>query len=181
MRAFKSLYWAPRWTSVNLAVFKSKHPISLPYYDDRMCQFICEVPEEILANRQIQIQYIKQNNKGLAKIVWQDAKPFNLYKHHLAKAPYNIPYRILDKLKRECNTLLGKTFVQRNWELQFLGDENEMKLKEYLYSKSFLQLLDKSIVDKYCNLFKKKDQVYYSHAMSTLLTLSLFVENQYEK
>ena len=56
-----------------------------------------------------------------------------------------------------------------------------MKLKEYLYSKSFLQLLDKSIVDKYCNLFKKKDQVYYSHAMSTLLTLSLFVENQYEK
>lgn len=181
VRAFKSLYWAPRWTSVNLAVFENKHPISLPYYDDRMCKFICEIPEALLANRQIQIQYIKQNNKAVAKIVWQDAKPFNLYKHHLARVPYNIPYRLIDKLKRECNRLLGKTFVQRNWELQFLGNENKMKLKEFLYSQNFLQFIDKPAVDKYCDLFENGDKIYYSHAISTLLTLSLFVKNQHEK
>jgi hypothetical protein len=176
VRAFKSLYWAPRWTSVNLSVFEYKHPISLPYYDDRMCQFVCEVPEGLLANRQIQIEYIKQNNKEVAGIVWQDAKPFNLYKYHLAKAPYNIPYRIIDKLKREFRTLLGKTFVQRNWELQFLGKENRQQLGKYLYSKNFLQFVDKSTVDRYCGLFNTKDKVYYSHAISTLLTLSLFIK-----
>jgi hypothetical protein len=30
-RAFKSMYWAPRWTSANLSVFETKHPIHLPY------------------------------------------------------------------------------------------------------------------------------------------------------
>jgi hypothetical protein len=181
VRAFKSLYWAPRWTSVNLSVFENKHPILLPYYEDRMCQFICEVPEELLANRQIQIEYIKQNNKEVASIVWQDAKPFNLYNYHLAKAPYNIPYRIIDKLKREFRTLLGKTFVQRNWELQFLGKENRQQLEKHLYFKNFLQFVDKSIVDAYFNLFDTKDKVYYSHSVSTLLTLSLFTKQLNEK
>jgi hypothetical protein len=37
VRAFKSIYWAPRWTSINLSVFAAAHPITLPYYDDRMC------------------------------------------------------------------------------------------------------------------------------------------------
>src|SRR5690606_2250966 len=51
LRAFKSLYWAPRWTSVNLSVFEAAHPITLPYYDNRMCEFICTIPEEYLAGR----------------------------------------------------------------------------------------------------------------------------------
>jgi len=54
IRAFKSLYWAPRWTSVNLSVFSSKKPITLPYYDDRMCEFVCTIPEKYLADRQLQ-------------------------------------------------------------------------------------------------------------------------------
>ena len=78
LRAFKSLYWAPRWTSVNLAVFESKLPITLPYYDNRMCEFICTVPEKYLANRQLQIAYIKRKAPELAKITWQEQKPFNL-------------------------------------------------------------------------------------------------------
>ena len=181
VRAFKSLYWAPRWTSVNLSVFENKHPISLPYYDDRMCQFICEVPEELLSNRQIQIEYIKQNNKEVAGIVWQEVKPFNLYTFHFAKAPYNIPYRIIDKLKRDFRTALGKKFVQRNWELQFLGVENKKQLKKYLYSEGFLKFVDKATVDGYCHLFDTRDKVYYSHSVSTLLTLSLFIKQLNEK
>ena len=35
VRAFKSMYWAPRWTSINLSVFEAAHPITLPYYDDQ--------------------------------------------------------------------------------------------------------------------------------------------------
>ena len=108
IRAFKSMYWAPRWTSINLSVFARNKKIYLPYYDDRMCQFICEVPESLLNDRQIQIEYIKSNNSSVAKIVWQDAKPFNLFNHHLAKTHLRLPFRIVDKLKREFENFQGK-------------------------------------------------------------------------
>jgi hypothetical protein len=78
IRAFKSLYWAPRWTSINLSVFQAVRPITLPYYDARMCDFICSVPEQYLAGRQIQIEYIKLRMPALAKLTWQAQRPFNL-------------------------------------------------------------------------------------------------------
>ena len=57
IRAFKSLYWAPRWTTVNLSVFEANRPISLPYYDDRMCEFICTIPEEYLKDGLNSVKY----------------------------------------------------------------------------------------------------------------------------
>ena len=177
IRAFKSMYWAPRWTSINLSVFARNKEIYLPYYDDRMCKFICEVPESLLNNRQIQIEYIKKTNIAVAKIVWQDAKPFHLYNHHLAKTHLRLPYRIINKLKREFENLKGKKFVQRNWELQFLTTDDQEKLTDYLQSKELIHQIDIDLIKDYLNLFYKEDQVYYSHSVSTLLTLSLFFKN----
>lgn len=178
LRAFKSLYWAPRWTSVNLEVFESKHEISLPYYEDEMCEFICTIPEELLANRRIQIEYIKKTNSRVAKILWQDAKPFNLYNYHLAKFPYNFPYKVFHKLKRILNNkLLVKNYIQRNWELQFLGDKNQKKIEGYLQNVAFNKEIPSKISLHFLESFNKKDRVYYSHAVSTLLTLSIFLSN----
>lgn len=177
IRAFKSMYWAPRWTSINLSVFARNKEIYLPYYDDRMCQFICEVPESILNDRQIQIEYIKKTNIAVAKIVWQDAKPFNLFNHHLSKTHLRFPYRVIDKLKREFQSLLGKKFVQRNWELQFLEADDKGKLIDYLQSKEITNQINIDLIKHYLNLFYKDDQVYYSHSISTLLTLSLYFKN----
>src|SRR5690606_8233157 len=100
VRAFKSLTWVPRWTSVSLAVFEAAHPYKLPYYDDRMCEFICTVPEEYLADRKLQIAYIKQQSPALAKITWEAERPFNLYNFQNNKVPYNLPYRVSNKLER---------------------------------------------------------------------------------
>ena len=174
IRAFKSMYWAPRWTSINLSIFARNKEISLPYYDDFMCKFICEIPESLLSNRQIQIEYIKQNNPALAKIVWQDAKPFNLFNHHLSKTYFVLPYKIVGKLKRDFNKLLGKKFVQRNWELQFMGEKNKEALTNYLQCNEITEKIDINLIKQYLNLFYQKDQIYYSHSVSTLLTLSLF-------
>ena len=174
IRAFKSMYWAPRWTSVNLSIFETMAPIHLPYYDDRMCEFICELPEEILSNRKVQIAYIKKNNKAMAEVVWQDAKPFNLYNSHLSKIPFNIPYRILNKLKRLLNSMMGNNFIQRNWELQLVGEENNENLIKYLFSKDLTNIINSEVVEKYYNLFTNTNKVYYSHSVSMLLTLSVF-------
>ncbi len=180
IRAFKSLYWAPRWTSTNLSVFESVKPISLPYYDDRMCEFICTIPEKHLAGRQIQIEYLKLRMPALAKITWQENRPFNLYTYKNNKFPYNFPFRVFDKLKR---IVSNKYFIQRNWELQFLGKTNEVELEKWLFeNENFKSLLNPEIVKEYYSNFKNKDSVYYSHDVSMLLTLSLFSKlNNYEK
>src|SRR5690606_10305843 len=104
-----------------LSVFEAAHPISLPYYDNRMCEFICTVPEEFLTDRKLQIAYIKQQNPALAKITWQDHRPFNLYNFSKNKSPNNLPFRVGNKLERIVKGKLGKPYIQRNWELQFLG------------------------------------------------------------
>ncbi len=173
IRAFKSMYWAPRWTAVNLAVFQEKQPITVPYFDDRMCEFICTLPEEYLADRKLQIEYIKQQNPEVAKIIWQSNKPFNLYNYDKNKSPKNLPYRMVNKLQRETKTLLGKPYIQRNWELQFLGNENDLALKGFLFSEELEGLVSKETTERFYKSFKTGDKVNYSHPVSMLLTLAL--------
>lgn len=173
IRAFKSMYWAPRWTSVNLSVFSEKRTITLPYYDDRLCEFICTIPEEYLADRKLQIEYIKQQNPDVARITWQDNKPFNLYNYHKNKSPNNLPYRIVNKLQREIKSILGNPYIQRNWELQFLGKENKKHLENYLFSSELEKVVSKEITQEFYRKFENQDRVWYSHPVSMLLTLGL--------
>ncbi len=179
LRAFKSLYWAPRWTTANLSVFEKNHPIALPYYDDRMCEFICTVPEEFLANRKLQIAYIKKHNTALAKLTWQDHRPFNLNTFKYNRSPFNLPYRIYNKLNRVLNSMLNRPLIQRNWELQFLGEANDAQLRDYIFSEDFNQLIPKTVVTSFYEKFKTVDQVNYSHPLSMILTFSLWSKNRH--
>lgn len=174
LRAFKSMYWAPRWTSVNLSVFESSAPISLPYYDSRMCEFICTVPEKYLADRKLQIAYIQRKSKKVANITWHEQKPFSLNSFQWNKSPYNLPYRIINKLQREFNGFFGKPHIARNWELQFLGIENEKELEKWLFNSGFEDLVSKEVIQEFYASFKNKDAVKYSHSVNMLLTLAVF-------
>lgn len=182
VRAFKSLYWATRWTSTNLNYFSQYKPIALPYYDDRMCRFVMAVPEKHLAGRQIQIEYIKKYSPQLAKIAWQAKAPYNLYDAHKQFTPAHLPYRIANKAKHVINEkVFGKKLIQRNWEIQFLGEENDAQLKKWLFdNEAFARLVPRAITEKYYNLFQTGDQVYWSHPLSILLTLSVFAKQQAE-
>lgn len=172
LRAFKSKYYVTRWTMVNMQIFQLQRPVFLPFFTDEMCQFICTIPEELLKNRQIQIQFIKNKSKNLAKIEWQANRPFNLNNYNWNKNPYNLPYRFINKVKR---MISNKTFIQRNWELQFLGKENDEHLKEQLFNEpKFSEWIPKELVEIFYQKFKKEDTVKYSHAVSMLLTLSIF-------
>lgn len=172
IRAFKSLYWAPRWTAVNLSVFESVRPVTVPYFDNRMCEFVCTVPEKYLAKRQIQIEYLKRSAPDLARIPWQEHRPFNLYNYQWDKAPYNWPYRAKSKLKLMISP--GKV-IERNWELQFLGEENEQHIRKYLFNNPrFLAWIPKKLTELFYQNFIGVDSIRYSHPVSILLTLSLF-------
>lgn len=183
IRAFKSLYWAPRWTSVNLSIFSAKHPLVLPYYDERMCKFICTIPEKHLAGRQIQIEYIKRKAPELARIPWQPVDPCNLYNPEKFRSLRCLPLRAWRKaVKIARSRLLNKPFIQRNWELQFVGKENETNLEVWLFeNEAFKTFMPQDLVASTYDNFRQKDPVYYSHAVSMLLTLSVFTKLQKQK
>ena len=174
LRAFKTQFSVARWSSNNLSVFEKVAPITLPYYDNRMCKFICTIPDEYLKDRKLQIAYIQQNAPELAKITWHGQKPFNLYNYHFNKTPYNLPYRITNKLKREFNGFIGKPYISRNWELQFVGKENDKHLKKWLFESDLNSMIPTKVIEQFYTNFKEKDAVKYSHPVSMLLTLALF-------
>ena len=172
LRAFKSMHWAHRWTTVNLSVFEKSKPIALPYFDNEMCEFICTLPEEFLSKRKIQIEYLKQNAPELAQIEWQEYRPYNLYTYHKRNPWRTLPYRAWQRMK---TITQSKQFVQRNWELQFLGEANEKALEERLFHETAMnEWIPTDVVKSIYAQFKKENPVYYAHAVSMLLTLSLF-------
>ena len=107
----------------------------IPYYHDEMCNFICTIPEEYLTGRKIQIEYIKRKAPELARIPWQ-AYDLDLYNYQHFNTRY-LPrkvYRYARRMVRE-NIFKKSQVIQRNWELQFLGKQNEKHLQS---SGSFL-------------------------------------------
>ncbi len=176
VRAFKSLYWAPKWTSINLCIFSAHHPIVLPYYSNEMCEFICRIPERYLAGRQMQIAYIKNKAPELASIPWQDFDPCNLYNYHDYYTLKYFPFRALRKIRRLTQEkILNKKLILRNWENQFLGVENDLKLQNWLFeTASFKELVPTAIVRDFYNKFKSDDPVRFSHSVSMLLTLAVW-------
>ena len=172
------MYWAPRWTSVNLSIFESIKPSTVPYYDNRLCEFICSIPEAFLKNRQLQIAYIKSKAPELAKITWQDHRPFNLYNYHLNKVPYNIPYRVVKKIQRVIATGIGATYVQRNWELQFLGHTNQKQLLKQFGDSHFYDFIPERVVETYTKPFYQGVTLPHAHPINMLLVVSQFYKHQ---
>ncbi len=179
VRAYKTSQWAHRWTTTNLSVFAAAHPITLPYYDNRMCEFICTVPESYLADRRLQIAHLRQD-PTLANIIWQDHKPFSLNTFLYNKSPYNLPYRVWNKLQREGRAFMGKPYIQRNWELQFIGPANEQALKKHIFNSDFNRFVPKPIVQDMYMHFLKTDSINYAHTLSMLLTLSQWQKQHQE-
>ena len=183
MRAFKSLYWAPRWTSINLSIFNKAGEIVLPYYSDEMCKFICTVPERYLVGRKIQIEYIKKNCPEAARLPWQKYYPLNLYQYHRFNQPQYYFVRAIKKTNRIFQKFLSKSpdLITRNWELQFLGDQNFTQLKKNLLEKNkFNQLIPQNIIEDYLEKFQG-NPVKYAHSLSMLLTLAVFSDKHFSE
>ncbi|RNC86890.1 MAG: asparagine synthase [Winogradskyella sp.] len=178
LRAFKSKFWAPRWTSVNLSIFENSKSITLPYYDNRMCEFICTIPEDYLNDRKIQIEYIKRRNPELAKLMWQDKRPYNLYNYRAPNSLKTIRYKISNKLNRGILRLTGQKYIQRNWELQFLGEANNAELRDVLLESKLSKFISKPVIDKYLNGFYSGEELKNAHPLNMLLVLAKFNQTQ---
>jgi len=82
---------------------------------------------------------------------------------------------LINKLEKLTNKLNGKTKIQRNWELQFVGKSNQENLLKHLASPSLQNLIPSSVINKYQAGFYGKDPLQYAHPVSMLLTISAFL------
>lgn len=174
LRAHKTEYYIHRWSIINLSVFADQREISLPFTDDRMCKFICSIPEEYLNGRQIEIAYLKRKSKALAKIPWQKYDPCNLYTYKDFYSWKYLPLRAFRKMRRKFNAWSGQPLFNSNWQLQFLGPENNRNLKRWLLEEPYLaNIIPADIVKHFYDSFQVNPKVYY-HPVTMLLTLALF-------
>ena len=65
--------------------------------------------------------------------------------------------------------------VERNWELQFFGENNKRNLENWLFNNPMLnEIIPSSLIDKFYDKFRNVDSIKYSHAISMFLTLSVW-------
>ena len=105
----------------------------------------------------------------------------NLYQYHRFNYPHYHFVRAARKAKRILREYLSNSpdIITRNWELQFLGEQNFIHLKKNLLErKKINKLIPQAIIRKYLDNFQI-DPVKYAHSISILLTLIVFSDKHY--
>lgn len=127
VKAFKTEQWSFRWSIPPTRVFQSTAWPRKVFYDTRLSDFFATVPTEFVSGRKLQIDYLKRFAPDLARITWQvyDANLF----HYQYFNSWLVPKRAFKKAKR---ILMRQRIVERNWEVQFLGERGRQGLRDWL-------------------------------------------------
>jgi hypothetical protein len=127
VKAFKTDQWSFRWTLASLRSFQLAAFPRLPFYDTRLADFFETVPTGFVAGRRLQVDYLKRYAPDLAQVTWQ-ARDADLY--HLETGRLR---RFLARAgARAWRTVRRERVFQRNWEVQFRGDEGQRGLESWL-------------------------------------------------
>jgi len=174
IKAFKTDHWSFRWTLSSLRMFQAAAFPRLPFYDTRLADFFGTVPSAFLNGRKLQIDYLKRFAPDLARIEWQ-AKGADLY-HCPKPDPWQLPRRAVNKALR---LVTGKKTIERNWEVQFSGEQGQAELEHWLL-RSGLRLHEFVPIGKIATLLQefqagplKKGRGY---TVSMLLTFSVWLQ-----
>lgn len=175
-RAFIYKYVAHRKNQVNVNIFGRNKEICLPFLNQDVLNGLCHIHEDILTDRKVQIEYIKQKSPAVAAISWQNFYPLNLYNYKNYNKLQFLPIRAANVAKRVVmETITGKKLITRNWENQLLGKENDKQLQKHFFkSTSDNELIPQQVFEDVYFKFKSKDPKSYNGVLGTLLTLSKF-------
>jgi hypothetical protein len=176
LRAFYYKFFVVPQSTINIKIFNRNNKILLPFWQEDMLELVCRIHEDLLTDRKLQINYIKKKSPELAAIPWQDYYPYNLFDYQKCKKNVRVPVRVYNYLTRAFQEkVFQKKIVKRNWELQFLGEDNDIQLRNHLFDdKRDSNLIEIKTKEHFYKKFKYDNPKYYSHSISILLTLSYF-------
>lgn len=177
LKALKTDQWVFRWTNASLRAFQSVAFPRLPFYDARLADFISTVPVEMLSGRRLQIAYLCRFAPDLARITWQqyDANLFRYQHFHT----WQLPRRALKKAWR---TLMQHHVIERNWEVQLLGDHGRGGLERWLLRPGLLLhelVTPAAIAELLAGFFANPRIDKRGYTVSMLLTFSSWLELQH--
>lgn len=127
VKAWKTEHWSCRWTTASLRAYQLGAFPRLPFYDTRISDFFCTVPSEFVAGRRMQIDYLKRFAPDLARVMWQPLMANLYWAEHFHT--WLLPMRAARKLDR---AVRRTRIVERNWEVQFGGDQGRAGLHKWL-------------------------------------------------
>jgi hypothetical protein len=127
VKAYKTEQWSARWTTASLRMYQAAAFPRLPFYDTRLADFFATVPTEFVAGRRLQIDYLKRYAPDLAAVTWQ-ASGTDLFRAGRPD-PLALPRRAINKGLRAAT---GRKVIERNWEVQFLGEGGRRDLHHWL-------------------------------------------------
>ena len=173
IKAWKTQNWAFRWTLASLRAYQiGLFPI-LPFYDHRLADFFSRLPTSYVADRKLQIDYLKHYAPELARVKWQ---PYDadLYHYQHFKS-WLLPKRAVKKLG---SVLSGEKIIQRNWEVQFLNPKGKLGLQDWLLSPglNIHSLVPRENLEIFINELYKLPDAANGYAASMLLTFSAWLE-----
>lgn len=175
LKAFKTENWSARWTTVGLRMYQAGAFPRLPFYDTRLSDFFMTVPTRVVANRHLQIEYLKRYAPDLAAVSWQ-VTGSDLFRSKRNNA-WVLPRAAFQKGVRH---LTGRRVIERNWEIQFLDRQGRENLKDWLTSPG-LQLhhfISPQTVNRLLDAFFMNPLAnHHGYTLSLLLTFSVWLES----
>jgi hypothetical protein len=180
IKALKVDQYGPRLVSASLRMFQAAAFPRLPFYDARLVDFFCTVPTGDVAGRRLQIAHLQRHAPDLARVPWQETG------RDLFGAPRFNPLRLPRRVARKARTVLGgPRLIERNWEVQFLGDGGRRGLAEWLLRPG-RRLHDVVAVDAIRDLLaaftrdpwgeQRGSEAKPAYTVSLLLTLSAWLD-----
>ena len=174
LKALKTETWVFRWTIASLRMYQAAIFPRLPFFDARVTDALSAVPSSLLEGRRLQIEFLKRYAPDLARIKWQKYDS-NLYAHHRFDS-WHLPRRAVRKALR---TLRRERPIERNWEVQLLGDYGEQGLREWLLRKGLRlhDLMPRREVEVLLEQFRAPERdPALGYKVSMLLTFSAWLE-----
>ena len=168
LKAFKTDQWSFRWTLASVRSYQLARPTTLPFYANDVVDTFLGQPSGIHAGRAVQIAYLRRYHPDLAAVTWQDSGRSLLDRSW--ERPASLVRRAGAKAVR---TLRRRPVVERNWEVQYLGDSGPDRLQELLRSSvpgtAALSSMD---VQGFIDTFLQAPDGARGYAFDSLLTLS---------
>lgn len=127
IKMLKTDQWSARWTTVALRVFQGAAFPRLPFYDTRLVDFFCTVPTAFVGGRRLQLDYLRRYAPDLARVPWQ-VTGHDLF-HSGRDGLWDTARRAARKGRR---LLAGRKTMERNWEVQFMGEAGRAGLEYWL-------------------------------------------------
>ena len=173
VKAFKTEQWSFRWSIPPTRVFQSAAWPRKVFYDARLVDFFCTVPDSFMRGRQLQIDYLKRFASDLARVTWQ-AYDTDLY-HLQHFNTWQLPKRVVKKAWR---VLMRGRIVQRNWEVQFLSPNGRAGLERWLIQKGLKlhEFLPATEITMLIEDFYREPLPMQAYSLSMLLTFSAWLE-----